>query len=111
MNSNLELNYADFEKYYVVHGPNLGGVQYIFRFDNDYGASVLKLPDFWGRNGGFKLWELAVIIFDDGENYDLDYTTPITDEVIQDLTDKEVCELLGRIKDLPKKQLLIDSLH
>ena len=102
MNSNLLLNYAGFEDYYVTHNPNLGGVQYIFRFKNDYGASVIKLPDCFTGSCEGRLWELAVIEFGDlFDGYILVYDTPITDDVIQNLTDAEVCELLGKIKELP----------
>ena len=100
MNSNLILNYAGFEDYYVTHGLNLGGVQYIFRFKNDYGASVLKLPDCFTGSCEGKLWELAVIKFDASGDYSLVYDTPVADDVIQNLTDAEVRELLGKIKEL-----------
>jgi hypothetical protein len=103
MNSNLQLNYCGFEDYYVTHNPNLGGVQYIFHFENNYGASVIKLPDCLTGSLESKLWELAVIIF--GEDlyggYTIAWDTPIADDVIQNLTDEEVRELLGRIKELP----------
>ena len=109
MSFNLQLNYDGFEKYHVVHGPKLDGVQYIFRFDNDYGASVVK----WTYTFGYEsdLWELGILQFDNDGNYSLSFDSPITDDVIGHLTDEEVCRLLGEIRDLPKKQLLIDSSH
>ena len=41
MNYDLQLNYEGFENYYITYGLRLDGVQYMFRFDNDYGASVV----------------------------------------------------------------------
>lgn len=102
MDSNLRLNYCGFEDYYVTHNPNLGGIQYIFRFANDYGASVIKLPDIHTGSCVGRLWELAVIEFGDlFHGYILSYDTPIADDVVQNLTDTEVRELLGKIKELP----------
>ena len=109
MNFNLELNYPGFEKYHVVAGLRCDGVQHIFRFNNDYGASVVK----WTGTFGYEsdLWELGVIRFDEGGDYCLIYDTPINDDVIGHLTDKEVCELLCRIKFLPKRLPLISDSH
>lgn len=60
MNFNLQLNYEGFEEYYITHGPKLDGIQYIFRFENDYGASVVKFKSTFGYKSD--LWELAVIL-------------------------------------------------
>lgn len=44
---NLKLNYEGFEKYHVstfTHGmPD--EIHYLFKFDNGYGASVIKIKD------------------------------------------------------------------
>lgn len=75
-----------------------GGVQYIFRFDNKYGASVIKRLGSFGAK--YNRWELAVLIFtEDGAHY-ITYNTPITDDVLEDLTDGEVIGILGKIRDL-----------
>lgn len=109
MSFNMQLNYDGFEKHYVVHGPKLDGVQYIFRFDNDYGASVIK----WTYTFGYEsdLWELGVLHFDKDGDYNLSFDSPIADDVIGHLTDTEVRELLGRIRDLPKRLPLITDSH
>jgi hypothetical protein len=97
---NLVLNHEGFESRLVTRRSLWEGVQYIFRFENNYGASIVK------HNGSYShrsdLWELAVIKFDDGSDgsWDLNYDTPITNDVIGGLTDEEVRGLLQRIKEL-----------
>jgi len=78
----------------------LGGVQYLFRFKNNYGASVIKHRVSYGHDRD--LWELAVIIFetDDNDSWNLTYQTSITCDVIGYLTDEEVEKLLEQIKEL-----------
>ena len=73
------------------------GVQYVFKFENNYGASVVKR---WGSYGFNKdLWELAVICWSDDEWF-ITYDTDITSDVIGNLTNAEVDELLVRISKL-----------
>lgn len=75
-------------------------VSYLFRFENGYGASVIKGRGTYGFDQD--LWELAVIKFAvDCDDYILDYDTPITDDVVGYQNDGEVLELLERIKNLP----------
>ena len=87
---------------YAVKELN-GGWQVLFKFDNDYGASVVCTTAgiFGGSYGAMSgLWELAVIRWD-GEDYELTYDTPITDNVIGWLGPEEVDEILYKIKALP----------
>ena len=132
---NLNLNYEGFEEYLVERTDSSTrvclrkqpGVQYVFRFENNYGASVVKRLGTYGYDQD--LWELAVIRFgkydelyieyfekhdcdeelaelfdedEDGEDdvYDLTYDTPITDDIEGYLTDEDVRNLLARIKEL-----------
>ena len=97
---NLILNYEGFEDYLVKSFERtlLGGVSYIFRFPNNYGASVVKTIISYGHEDD--LWELAVIKWWCDDEWDLDYDTPITDDVIGYLTDERVRELLEEIKGL-----------
>lgn len=87
-----------------VHPAGLGGVQKVYRFDNDYGASVVCTPFSYGGAEG--LWELGVIVFGGvGEDdYKLTYDTPITDDVLGYLTEEEVREILERIARLPQAE-------
>lgn len=71
--------------------------QYLFRFGNDYGASVVKGPGTYGYDKG--LWELAVVWWR-GDEYQLDYDTPITGDVEGYLTVDDVKNLLEKIKKL-----------
>lgn len=96
MNLNLNIN-KKFEEYLYDKGPALDGAQYIFKFPNLYGASVIKHSGSYGHLDD--LWELAVIIFTDGD-WDLTYNTDITDDVEGHLTDEAVNALLERIMNL-----------
>jgi hypothetical protein len=79
------------------------GTQRLYRFDNGYGASVVRSPYSYGGDQG--LWELAVLTFNGGsiEDFDLSYSTPITHDVIGHLEDYEVDELLARIEALEQR--------
>lgn len=94
---NLNLNYEGFDAYLVKKQPKFDGVLYQFRFENDYGASVIKHEYSYGSNED--LWELAVLIWR-GDDCKLDYDTDITADVEGYLTDEDVRNLLQRIKDL-----------
>lgn len=92
-----DLNYKGYEKYLIDKSYLFGGVKYVFRFDNGYGASVIKHAYSYGHEED--LWELAVLEFDHGEEY-LCYDTEITDDVIGHLTDEKVHTYLNQIKEL-----------
>ena len=51
-----------------------GAVQKLYRFANNYGASVVKGEHTYGGEEG--LWELAVVKFKTDGDFNLDYTTP-----------------------------------
>jgi len=72
-----------------------GGDQWKFKFANGYGASVINSPMAYGGNRG--LYELAVL---DSDGH-LCYDTPITDDVLGDLTVDDVREALRQIAELP----------
>jgi hypothetical protein len=76
-----------------------GAIQKVYRFKNNYGASVVKGEHTYGGNEG--LWELAVIVFDTSGGFNLCYTTPITQDVEGHLSDDAVEELLTKIEALP----------
>lgn len=94
---NLNLNYEEFKDNLLERRPAYDGVQYLFRFPNDYGASIIK--HFGSYRSSEDLWELAVIYFE-GEKWGLTYDTEITDDVVGNLTDQDVLELLRRIQAL-----------
>jgi hypothetical protein len=76
------------------------GIQSLYRFQNGYGASVVRHSGSYGGKEG--LYKLAVIRFtsDCIEDYVLTYNTPITDDVIGHLTKDDVDTLLEQIRDL-----------
>lgn len=87
---------ANLLKYLVSNKiPHAGTTQYIFRFPNNYGASVISGPYSYGGTRG--LWELAVLIFPQGE---ITYDTPITNDVLGYQTFPDIIETLYEIKDL-----------
>ena len=53
----------------------MGGVQKLYRFDNGYGASVVRSQYTYGGKEG--LWELAVARYtgDGIDDWEIDYTT------------------------------------
>lgn len=75
-----------------------GGVQKIYRYKNNYGASVVRHSFSYGHNEG--LWELAVIKWNDDDTWDICYDTPITDDVLGYLTENAVKRYLKQIKKL-----------
>ena len=99
---NTNLNYEGFEKYLCKRTilQKLGGIQYLFKFDNHYGASVVKHKCSYGH--GQDLWELAVIwyLHPEEDIWDLTYDTDITDDVIGYLTDERVISILKQISEL-----------
>jgi hypothetical protein len=74
-------------------GASFGIISRI-KFDNGYGASVVKGPHTYG--GDIDLYELAVTDADD----QLTYETPITDDVEGYLTEEDVTKLLTQIQNL-----------
>lgn len=97
---NLNLNYEGFEQNLVTQRECCeDGIQYLFRFENGRGASVVKHSFSYGNQAD--LWELAVVKWnDDNSDWHLDYDTDITDDVLGFLSDEEVRETLQRIKGL-----------
>lgn len=72
--------------------------QWIFKFENNYGASVVK---HWGSYGFDEdLFELAVLKFYGDSCHYLTYDTPITNDVLGYLTNDEVLEYLEKIRGL-----------
>lgn len=93
------LDYKGFEKYRIKNKGNMWdeNQHWIFKFENNYGASVIKHFGSYGFEED--LFELAVIYFD-GQNWELTYNTPITDNVIGHLTNNDVIRYLNKIKNL-----------
>ena len=74
-----------------------GGVQKLYRFANNYGASVVRHAYSYGSESG--LWELAVLKYD-GVKSSIVYDTPVTSDVEGFLTEEKVDALLEQIEAL-----------
>lgn len=110
----LKTKYKPFKEYhnklyqYNSESLYLERNQWVFKFDNGYGASVIchyivpkKGVKYISTHGSKeKPFELAVLcnFYEDG--YELTYNTPITNDVIGYLTEKEVEEYLEKIENL-----------
>ena len=72
----------------------MDGVQSIMMFDNGYGVSVVKTSFSYGGKMG--QYELAVL--DSGEN--ITYNTPVTNDVLGYLSEKEVTRYMIEVQKL-----------
>jgi hypothetical protein len=83
-------------KEHFVPNPRNGGTQIIYRFANDYGASVVNHPYSYGT-------ELAVVKFNssDIDDFNLCYNTPITPDVMGHLSPEDLQTVLIQISELP----------
>lgn len=79
----------------IIDRPLNGGTQQVYKFANGYGASVIRGGTF--AYGGL---ELAVLKFEDNNDYKLCYDTEITDDVIGYLNEEELSDLLQQIENL-----------
>ena len=89
-----KLNYEGFEQYLISEGSDFfGGLAYEFKFENNYGASIIKHNFSYGHEDD--LFELAVL-------YDskITYSTEITGDVLGWLTNDDVLAILNQIKEL-----------
>lgn len=77
----------------VKYIERMNGTQWIFKFDNGYGASAITGSIAYCNDE--QPYELAVL-----HNDELCYDTPITDDVIGYLTSDEVFDLLDKIEQL-----------
>jgi len=75
-----------------------GGFQKLYRFPNNYGASVVKFPGSYGSEKD--LWELAIIKWF-GDNYEICYDTGITNDVMGNLTEDDIQKILLEIELYP----------
>lgn len=87
------------KKYLIETNQLNGGIQKKYRFPNDFGASVVKHRCSYGYEKD--LWEIAILKFI-GDESNLCYNTPITDDVLGHQSDKNVKEVLKKIKDFAK---------
>lgn len=73
-------------------------VQYLFKYENGFGASVVKGKGTYGYQ--VDSWELAVIKWANDNTWDVTDNTPITGDVLGYLSSEEVLDTLEQIKNL-----------
>ena len=101
----LDLNFKVFEDIeFRPHQYYIGGVVSKIMFDNGYGASVVCNESSYGGQKG--LYELGVLDKDGKLTYD----TPITSDVVGNLTPEEVTNILIQIQLLEEVYHLMFSL-
>lgn len=88
----------EFSKYEIPKSRMTVGLQNKYRFPNDYGASLIYAPGSYGL-------ELAVLNFSANPEGDLEYNTPITNDVLGYLTWEQAVEALIKIKELPSNKM------
>jgi hypothetical protein len=92
------VNLTGWSKHTPIERTTLhGGVQYLFRFPNSYGASLINHSGSYGN-------EIAVIMWD-GTDYDLTYDTPVTADVLGWLSVEEIESTLDAIATLPSRSI------
>ena len=91
------LTYSDRFKDYIEVQRHIGHPQTIYKFPNGYGASVIKF------NYVYFGIEIAVLRFDENGNWDIDYRTPITNDIIGGLSEEARDDVLQQIFDLEEK--------
>ena len=75
-----------------------GGFQALKFFPNGYGVSIVRHQFSYGGNRG--LFELAVLAGDSPDNFELTYDTPITCDVIGNLSADEALEIAEQVSQL-----------
>lgn len=75
------------------HSAGLGGERAIVVFDNGYQASIIRGGMFYTDNGTY---EIAVL----NKSGNIDYTTPITDDVLGYLSEEDANKALKEISEL-----------
>jgi len=94
----MDLTYSKQFKKYIKEQNDLGYPQTIYKFPNGYGASVIKF------NYVYFGIEIAVLRFDEDGNWDINYSTPITDDVIGGLDEEARDNVLQQVFDLEKQE-------
>ena len=87
--------FADLE--HLPHPNHGNGTQARMDFENGYGVSVIRSSYSYGGDRG--LYEMAVM-----RDGDIDYSTPVTDDVLGHLSEAEVTEHMAAVQTLPRKE-------
>ena len=90
------------KEYLIAENPNpdLPHNQRLYKFPNNYGASVVWGEGLLVRGNDTHPYELAVIKFHSEDSYYLDYANGITNDVIGYQNEEQIRDLLIRINNL-----------
>ena len=86
-------------KEYIEFSRYIGHMQTVYKFPNGYGASVIEI--YYLEEDYI---EVAVVKFDENGKYHLDFSTPITDDVIGVLDEEGRDKVLQQIFDLENQE-------
>lgn len=95
----MDLTYSEQFKEYIEFSRYIGHMQTVYKFPNGFGASVIEI--YYYEEDYI---EVAVVKFDKNGEYRLDYSTPITDDVIVVTDIEERDNVLQQICDLEKSK-------
>lgn len=84
--------------FYTEH--NTLGIVRKYKFDNNYGASVLEYFDFKKEK---IMFEIAVLEFEENGMFKITYRTGITNDILR-VERKKVADVLEKIKNLPDRK-------
>ena len=77
------------------------GKQAVMFFDNNYGVSVVRFRLSFGGYGSYtdneNEWELA-ILYGTEDDWNISYSTDITDDVMGHLSESEVTDVMRRVQ-------------
>ena len=88
------MRFSDLDFYPHSYGS---GIHAVAKFPNNYGLSVVKFPGSYGYE--FGQYEAAILKFVD-DDFKIDYTTEIADDVMGFLTTVEVENLMQKVSQL-----------
>ena len=96
----MQIQFSDLKFKPLQDNESSIGVQATIFFDNGHGASIIKTPYGYGGKEGF--YGLAVIKANEN-GWDLNFNTPITNNVLGYLTENDLLNYLEKIKKLPNQ--------
>jgi hypothetical protein len=84
----------DYNKYIIDFNSINKGMQLLFRFDNNFGLSVVCHSFSYGRHDD--KFEIAVIKFDSDNIWHITYNTPITNDVLGYQSKEDVFDFIEK---------------
>jgi hypothetical protein len=87
----------DYTQYIIDFKSINKGMQLLFRFDNNYGVSLVSNSFSYGNKQ--EKFEIAIIKFnsEDGDNFELTYDTHITNDVLGYQSKEDVISVIEKV--------------